>query len=138
VVHHPGPVDEERHGRRDQQLVGAPLQEIGRQPDGAIWFTEHDASKIGRITSAGVVTEYKTLTKDSGPVGIARGSDNNLWFVEREGNQVGRITPSGVVSEYPIPSVNPAPREIITGAGRTLWFIESGTSKLGLITLPAP
>jgi streptogramin lyase len=31
-------------------------------PDGALWFTEQTGNKIGRITTAGVITEYPIPT----------------------------------------------------------------------------
>src|SRR5262245_26658425 len=30
-------------------------------PDGALWFTEADGSKIGRITTAGMITEFPMM-----------------------------------------------------------------------------
>ena len=33
-------------------------------PDGALWFTEHGASKIGRITTAGAITLGASKGKD--------------------------------------------------------------------------
>ena len=32
--------------------------EITSGPDGNLWFTERNAGKIGRITTAGVITEF--------------------------------------------------------------------------------
>jgi hypothetical protein len=46
----------------DSQSIG-----ISAGPDGAVWFTEIDSSKIGRITAAGVITEYATPTPGAGP-----------------------------------------------------------------------
>src|SRR5258706_4225506 len=34
-------------------------------PDGALWFTESFANKIGRITTAGVITEFPIPTANS-------------------------------------------------------------------------
>jgi streptogramin lyase len=34
-------------------------------PDGALWFTEQNASKIGRITTAGVITEFPLNPMDN-------------------------------------------------------------------------
>src|SRR6202050_4740096 len=36
-------------------------------PDGALWFAEFAGNKIGRITTAGAITEYLMPTADSGP-----------------------------------------------------------------------
>src|SRR5690349_17248812 len=54
-------------------------------PDGNLWFTEQGVNKIGRITPAGVITEFP-LAASSGPSGITTGPDGNLWFTERSAN----------------------------------------------------
>src|ERR1700694_2587995 len=51
-------------------------------PDGALWFTEEATSKIGRITTGGIVTEFPTLTPGGAPTGITAGPDGGLWFTE--------------------------------------------------------
>jgi virginiamycin B lyase len=51
-------------------------------PDGNLWFTEYGGNKIGRITTAGVITEFPIPTDDSEPWGITSGPDGNLWFTE--------------------------------------------------------
>jgi len=87
-------------------------------PDGNLWFTEIDASKIGRITPSGTITEFPTPTAHSAPAGITAGPDGNLWFTEfEEGDNIGRITTSGTITEFPIPTANSAPFGIT--AGRT-------------------
>jgi virginiamycin B lyase len=62
-------------------------------PDGALWFTEHAGSRIGRITLQGAITEYLVPTRASVPMVIAPGPDGALWFTEYYGNKIGRITP---------------------------------------------
>jgi virginiamycin B lyase len=42
--------------------AGLGAGQITAGPDGALWFTEFTVSKIGRITTAGVVTEYSIPT----------------------------------------------------------------------------
>ena len=52
-------------------------------PDGALWFTEYGPKdKIGRITTAGVITQYPVPTSNSGLDGITAGPDGALWFAE--------------------------------------------------------
>jgi virginiamycin B lyase len=62
-------------------------------PDGNLWFTEHSGNKIGRITPAGVITEFPIPTRRSGPFGITAGPDGNLWFTETNGNKIGAFDP---------------------------------------------
>src|ERR1043166_2869590 len=45
---------------------------IAAGPDGALWFTDR-GNKIGRITTAGVITLYPVPTAFSAPNGIAAG-----------------------------------------------------------------
>ena len=54
---------------------------------------------IGRITTAGVVTNY-TGTGISDPYGITAGPDGALWFTNDGNNSIGRITTAGVVTNY--------------------------------------
>ena len=59
-------------------------------PDGAMWFTELLANRIGRIDSDGNVSEYPLPSAGSMPSMIAAGGDGALWFTENQGNRIGR------------------------------------------------
>src|ERR1700761_3487619 len=73
-------------------------------PDGALWFTNAEASSIGRITTAGAVTNFPGAGIDD-PQGIAggvagastAGPNGSLWFVNFYNNSIGQISTSGVV-----------------------------------------
>jgi virginiamycin B lyase len=109
--------------------------EIAVGPDGALWFTE-SANEIGRITKAGVVTQYPTPTepvvvgREPYPTSITAGSDGALWFTEPD-NKIGRITTSGAVTEYPVSS---QPSAITLGPDRAIWFAEAG-NRIGRLSL---
>ena len=60
-----------------------------------MWFTEYSGNKIGRITTAGAITEYPIPTSNSNPAGIASGPDGAIWFTETNGNQIVRMTTDG-------------------------------------------
>ena len=83
--------DRARHdGRRRTDVFrptpGAGPAGITAGPDGALWFTEIGANKIGRITTLGVVTnEFTVPTANSDPVFISVGPDGALWFTEQTG-----------------------------------------------------
>jgi virginiamycin B lyase len=84
-------------------------------PDGALWFAEYQASKIGRISTAGTLTEYPTPTASSGPYGITAGPDGALWFTESVASQIGRITTTGTITEYPTSTASSGPSGITAG-----------------------
>lgn len=103
--------------------------------DQALWFSEESGNQIGRITSAGVVTEYALGTESRKPTAVALGQDLALWFTEFDGNRIGRITTSGEVEEYSLPEAGSKPLSIVSDAEGNLWFTEWGTYRIGEITL---
>lgn len=114
---------------------------IAMGPDGALWFTETNAGKIGRITTDGVITEYAIPTANGFPFGITTGPDGALWFTEVQSQKIGRITTDGTVTEFAAggsPS-NDFLSNITAGADGALWFNKhcSGISRIttaGVVT----
>jgi virginiamycin B lyase len=92
------------------------------------------AGKIGRITPAGVITEFSIPTPHSGPRAIAAGPDGNVWFSEYRTDKIGRITPEGQVTEFTLPRPNSGPGDITAGADGAMWFVELSGGMDGLVT----
>jgi virginiamycin B lyase len=116
---------------------GADPTVITLGPDGNLWFTETTASKIGKITPAGVVTEFALPSQGSLPSGITSGPDGALWFTEPGSAKVGRIKPpSSTITEFVIPNAVPSElfEDITTGPDGALWFVDRVTNSLGQIT----
>jgi streptogramin lyase len=122
---------------------------ITNGPDGNLWFAigtpscidlppgcSPPASPIGKITPAGVITEFP-LASNGGLAGITRGPDGNLWFTDYGDAQIGTITPAGVITEYAVPTAGSTPFGIVTGADGNLWFAESAGNKIGKIAATA-
>jgi streptogramin lyase len=104
--------------------------------DGNLWFSEELGNRIGRITPAGVITEFTVgLSPGANPGGIVAGPDGSLWFVERVGNRIGRITTAGVITEFSA-GISPGaiPVSIATGSDGNLWFVENTGNRVGRIT----
>src|SRR4051812_36481072 len=79
---------------KDAQPTG-----IASGPDG-IWFTETAKNQIGRVTTTGVMSEWKGFTHDK-PTGITAGPDGNLWYAAAgRGGAIGRIRPAGTYIEF--------------------------------------
>lgn len=100
---------------RDSQPAG-----ITAGPDGAVWFTEGAASRVGRITTDGRVTTFP-LGADTTPTDIVAGPDGNLWFTETTAGRIGRITPAGVITEFSTAPIA-FPASITAGPDGNLWF----------------
>jgi streptogramin lyase len=98
---------------------------IAAGPDGALWFTEQSivsvgnvirspslglastrsllsvtpTSQIGRITTAGVITEYPVPSGEFDPNLIATGPDHALWFTDTGGiGRLGFLSPLSSIS----------------------------------------
>jgi len=107
---------------------------ITRGPDGALWFTEQSADRIGRITTAGAITEYALPSPGSSPTAITPGPDGALWFTEQYGNRIGRITTTGAISEFTVPTAASSPHGITAGPEGALWVTEKYGDDIGRIT----
>ncbi|MFN7996892.1 MAG: hypothetical protein U0Q18_24980 [Bryobacteraceae bacterium] len=105
---------------------------IAPGPDGALWFTEFSGNKIGRMTAAGVLTEY--AVPGTAPEVIAAAPDGALWFTEFDGPNIGRITTAGVFTEISIPTAD-SHSGITRGPDGALWFTENQANKIGRITM---
>jgi virginiamycin B lyase len=103
--------------------------------DGALWFTELGAGRIGRITMAGEITEFEVPTKNAWPFMIVSGPDGALWFTEYNAGKIGRITTSGEFTEFKTSGVGTAPMHIVVDPDKNLWFTEAGGNALGRITM---
>ncbi len=103
--------------------------------DGALWFTEFQGNKIGRITTSGTFSQYAVKTANSNPSGIFAGPDHAMWFTERTASKIGRIDISThKVTEFATPTGSSQPRGIVKGPDDALWFTEYGATKIGRIT----
>ncbi len=106
-------------------------------PGGALWFTELSGNKVGRITTAGVVTNEYTVAGSvvtEFPTGIVQGLDGNVWFSETTSNAISRLTPAGVGTKFNLPNADSQPVDITPGPDGALWFTEFGGDRIGRIT----
>lgn len=109
---------------------GSGPAEITQGSDGNYWFTERSGNRIGRITPAGVVTEF-VITAGADLVGITAGSDGNVWFAESGRNTIGRITPAGVITEFTLPTTGVGARNpflLTLGGDGNVWFTSVGNA----------
>jgi len=114
--------------------ITSPPTSVTLGPDGATWFVEQNGSTIGRITPAGVASEY-VLQPATGQLGnITVGPDGAMWFTETGTDKIGRMTTDGTVTNlFPL-SPGAGPTRIVTGPDGALWFIESYPGKIARMT----
>jgi streptogramin lyase len=102
--------------------------------DGNMWFSEHATGRIGRITPAGIISEFALSSPDSQPRAIARARDGNIWIGMFAAGRIGRITPNGTLTEFEIPTPGAGPRALAAGPDGNVWFSEFRANKIGRIT----
>src|SRR6266481_1564288 len=102
--------------------------------DGALWFTEQMANKIGRLDpKSGEFKEYPLKVTNSGPHGLVSDRDGNIWFTGNFAGYIGKLDPkTGEVKEYKMP-VEKAddPHTATFDANGTLWFTLQGANMVG-------
>jgi virginiamycin B lyase len=87
---------------------------------------------VAKVTTSGVITEYRPPTPGSFSQSIAAGPDGNLWFTENGGTKVAKVTTSGVFTEYPTPD-DSEPVAIAAVYG-SLWVTENLPNQLAEVT----
>ena len=105
---------------------------ITRGGDGALWFAESGRNRIGRITTAGVVTEIPA------PPGffatqIAVGADSALWLVNG-GERVARIDTDFGGFQTVFVAVGAAIVDIALGADGAMWATDIGHASIIRLT----
>ncbi|MGD0313954.1 MAG: IPT/TIG domain-containing protein [Acidimicrobiales bacterium] len=105
--------------------------EITAGSDGALWFTY--LGGIGRITTAGVITNLYPVPGIDLLNGLTTTADGGLWFIAGgSGENVERMNTSGVVTNS-YTFYNPGSfDDIATGSDGALW-LTSRTGNLGLV-----
>jgi virginiamycin B lyase len=103
--------------------------------DGALWFTEQMANKLGRLDPAtGAFKEYRLVEgKNSGPHGLVADKNGNIWYTANFGGYIGKLDPrTGKVTEYKMPddSVDD-PHTAVFDAHGILWFTAQGGNAVG-------
>jgi streptogramin lyase len=109
-------------------------------PDGNVWFAhfgkEGVGAAIGRITPAGVITEYREGLQGGSPRSLVVGPDGNLWFGIGESKTsnpaIGKITPEGEITRVATLTSNTSPRELTVGPGGRIWWVSNGGTRPGL------
>jgi streptogramin lyase len=121
--------------------AGSGPQGIALGSDANLWFTEQTASRIGRVTSTGAITEFP-LPAGRQPIGITSGPDGNIWFAEFGGDRIGRLNPNAgstaaiqaSIVEFVVPGAGSQPFGITPGPDGNLWFTQRGSGQVGRIT----
>jgi virginiamycin B lyase len=104
--------------------------------DGNFWFTESAKPQIGRLSTAGVFTEFALPNSASTPWGIATGPDGALWITDPGTNGLWQITTSGGCAFFSLKTAGADPTSITAGPNGAMWFIEANANQIGEMPVP--
>jgi streptogramin lyase len=76
-----------------------------------------DAQLIGRLTTAGVYTEF-ALDHPSNTACVAAGGDGKVWIAEQ--GYLSEVSSSGVMKDHPAPTISGV--GCIAAKGKLMWF----------------
>ena len=100
----------------------AQLGDVAVAPDGAVWFLEMQANKVGRFAN-GEFTEFPVPTWSAGLTALAIAPDGAVWFTELRGQRLGRLR-DGVIIEFPLPQTNARPFGIAVDPVGNVWYTD--------------
>jgi len=109
------------------------ISSITAASDGNLYFTEPNANRIGRVSTAGEISELELPNPGSRPRTIVAAPDGALWVTEEGGDRVGRINLAGALRERQLPPGS-RPTGIAARADGTVWITEPGVDGLAIVT----
>ena len=138
-----GTVTEYPTPTQEANPMGAPSLGVGPGPivpgpDGAMWFIESGADKVGRVDAEGIIKEFDLPDRDrmhANPEDIAVGPDGALYVSETLRSRIARVDPvTGMVTELPSEKMfSWGVAGITSGPDGAVWYSLTG-SGLGRMT----
>lgn len=112
-----------------------------RNPDGNVWFTDYGNNKVGKVTTAGVVSEF-ALPLGASPNCLASDTEGNLWVTDGGKNAIDKVNISGTVLAAFSSGLTAGDvvNGIVSAPDANLYFTEdafnsSKSDKIGRITM---
>jgi virginiamycin B lyase len=98
------------------------LSDIAVALDGAVYFLEITANKIGRF-AGGRFEEYAVPTPIAGLTALAVAPDGAAWFTELRGHGLGRLH-NGTITEFKLPRPDARPFGITVDGANNVWYAD--------------
>jgi virginiamycin B lyase len=110
-----------------EQIIGLTVG-----PDRNVWYTTSSGPHIGKITKAGVPTNYDVGA--SGGFGLSAGPDGRIWFADAGNSRIGAINTDGTGLTYYSAGLAGQPYNIVKAPDGNLYFTTAPSQQIGRIT----
>ncbi|MFE1361578.1 Vgb family protein [Streptomyces harbinensis] len=109
-------------------LDGTAPYGITAGPDGALWWVEIAAGRVGRITTGGEISGFPLPDPAARPHVIAADpTGDGCWFTEWGAGSIGHVAPDGTFRHARLPAPGAEPHGLAVTADGTVWAaLESG------------
>ncbi|MGD1065437.1 MAG: hypothetical protein ABR975_01305 [Vulcanimicrobiaceae bacterium] len=113
---------------------GAGARNLIVAPDGALWFTETNTAKVGRIDATGAVQELPIPCSGCHPTALAAGADGRIWFAQGDDDAAAGVgvVANGTVSEIPLAAALGHAVGVAPAKDGSAWVAESGAQLVHL------
>jgi virginiamycin B lyase len=101
---------------------GSGPSDIAVSRDGAVWFVEFRANKIGCF-AAGRFSEIPAPTAQAALTGLAVAPDGAVWFGELRVPALGRLR-GGIVTEFKLPRRDARPFSVAVDDDGNVWYTD--------------
>jgi virginiamycin B lyase len=105
--------------------------------DGAIWFSESEAGKIGRFDpKTQTFKQYPLPGPNPSPYAMNLDRSHQIWYSSEYLDELGRLDPkTGKVTEYPFPHSEITMREFFFDSRGRMWYASPSNNKVGYFYL---
>jgi virginiamycin B lyase len=116
----------------DTQINSEQIIGLAVGPDGNIWYTTANGPHIGKMTTAGVPTNYSVGASNG--FGLSVGPDGRMWFPDAGNGRIGAINTDGSGLTYYNGGLTGQPFNIVKAPDGNLYFTTAPSQEIGRIT----
>jgi virginiamycin B lyase len=115
----------------DLPRAGAVPSDVAIGADGAVWFLQFRANRIGQWKD-GTFTDFEIGKENAGLSGLAVAPDGAVWFGMMRRASLGRLR-GGKIDVFPLPRKNARPYSLTVDRDGNVWYADI-TGYVGMLT----
>ncbi len=106
----------------DLPRAGAVPSDVAVGADGAVWFLQFRANRIGQLKD-GKFSDFEVGQENAGLSGLAVAADGAVWFGMMRRGSLGRLR-GGRIDMFPLPRANARPYSLAVDRDGSVWYAD--------------